>query len=190
MLRLEGIRSGSTCGGRQPSSTRRQQLRANAAIQAMARATRLRQIRVCCPARIAKASKRGVSTRSLQTMSKRPAPSGEIAESRVGADGSHPIIPAPDKIPVTLIVNGVETQLEVAPWTTLARRAARPSRPDRHQEGLRSRPMRRLHGAGRRAAGQFLPDARGHEGRRRGHHDRGPGDGRRAASAAAGVHRP
>ena len=29
------------------------------------------------------------------------------------------MIPAPDKIPVSLIVNGVETQLEVAPWTTL-----------------------------------------------------------------------
>ena len=29
------------------------------------------------------------------------------------------IIPAPDKIPLSLIVNGVETQLTVAPWTTL-----------------------------------------------------------------------
>ena len=28
-------------------------------------------------------------------------------------------IPVPEKIPVALIVNGVETQLEVAPWTTL-----------------------------------------------------------------------
>jgi len=28
-------------------------------------------------------------------------------------------IPAPDKIPITLIVNGVERQLAVAPWTTL-----------------------------------------------------------------------
>ena len=28
-------------------------------------------------------------------------------------------IPAPDRIPVSLIVNGVEKQLEVAPWTTL-----------------------------------------------------------------------
>ena len=56
-----------------------------------------------------------------------------------------------------------------------ARRAARPPRPDRHQEGLRSRPMRRLHGAGRRAADQFLPDAGGDEGRRRGHDDRRAG---------------
>jgi xanthine dehydrogenase YagT iron-sulfur-binding subunit len=28
-------------------------------------------------------------------------------------------IPVPAKVPVTLIVNGVETQFEVAPWTTL-----------------------------------------------------------------------
>lgn len=28
-------------------------------------------------------------------------------------------IPAPEKIPVKLIVNGVERQLTVAPWTTL-----------------------------------------------------------------------
>src|SRR4029077_2660259 len=28
-------------------------------------------------------------------------------------------LPAPDKIAVKLVVNGVETQLEVAPWTTL-----------------------------------------------------------------------
>ena len=29
------------------------------------------------------------------------------------------VIPLPDKLPVSLIVNGVETQLRVAPWTTL-----------------------------------------------------------------------
>ncbi len=32
---------------------------------------------------------------------------------------SRDIIPVPDEIPVALIVNGVETQLKVAPWTTL-----------------------------------------------------------------------
>jgi xanthine dehydrogenase YagT iron-sulfur-binding subunit len=32
---------------------------------------------------------------------------------------TQPSIPAPDKIPVALIVNGVRTQLKVAPWTTL-----------------------------------------------------------------------
>jgi xanthine dehydrogenase YagT iron-sulfur-binding subunit len=29
------------------------------------------------------------------------------------------VIPAPEKIPLSLIVNGVETELTVAPWTTL-----------------------------------------------------------------------
>jgi xanthine dehydrogenase YagT iron-sulfur-binding subunit len=32
---------------------------------------------------------------------------------------SKDVIPVPDKIAVALIVNGVRTQLEVAPWTTL-----------------------------------------------------------------------
>src|ERR1700753_674999 len=30
-----------------------------------------------------------------------------------------PTIPAPEKIPLTLTVNGIETKLELAPWTTL-----------------------------------------------------------------------
>ena len=32
---------------------------------------------------------------------------------------SHAVIPAPDKVPVSLTVNGVERQLKLAPWTTL-----------------------------------------------------------------------
>jgi xanthine dehydrogenase YagT iron-sulfur-binding subunit len=32
---------------------------------------------------------------------------------------AQPTIPAPEKIPIALTVNGVETHLEVAPWTTL-----------------------------------------------------------------------
>jgi xanthine dehydrogenase YagT iron-sulfur-binding subunit len=32
---------------------------------------------------------------------------------------SNAVIPAPDKIPVSLTVNSVERQLEIAPWTTL-----------------------------------------------------------------------
>jgi xanthine dehydrogenase YagT iron-sulfur-binding subunit len=28
-------------------------------------------------------------------------------------------IPAPEKLPISLIINGIETQLRVAPWTTL-----------------------------------------------------------------------
>src|SRR5258707_1495319 len=72
----------------------------------------------------------------------------------------------------------------------LARRAARPSRSDWHQEGLRPRPMRRLHRAGGRAADQFLPHVRRHAGRRPGHHHRGLGGEWGAACIAAGLHRP
>ncbi len=32
---------------------------------------------------------------------------------------SRDMIPVPDKVPVSLIVNGVETRLKLAPWTTL-----------------------------------------------------------------------
>ena len=39
-----------------------------------------------------------------------------VARTRTAA---RPTIPAPDKIPVMLVVNGVERQLEIAPWTTL-----------------------------------------------------------------------
>jgi xanthine dehydrogenase YagT iron-sulfur-binding subunit len=38
---------------------------------------------------------------------------------RTGPQQSHAVIPAPDKIPVSLTVNGAERQLELAPWTTL-----------------------------------------------------------------------
>src|SRR5262249_23037552 len=71
-----------------------------------------------------------------------------------------------------------------------ARRVARPSQPDRHGERLRSRPMRHVYRPGGRAADQFLPDIRRHAGRGQGDDDRGSGDRRQAARAAAGVHRP
>src|SRR5689334_2876676 len=50
--------------------------------------------------------------------------------------------------------------------------------------------MRRVYGAGGRAAHQFLPHSRRDEGRRQRDHDRGPGDGWRIACAATGVYRP
>ena len=59
-----------------------------------------------------------------------------------------------------------------------ARCAARASPPHRHQEGLRPRPVRRLHGDRRRAAHQFVPDARGHA------------RGRRASRPSKGSARP
>jgi xanthine dehydrogenase YagT iron-sulfur-binding subunit len=42
-----------------------------------------------------------------------------MVERGTGAEPIGESIPAPEKIPVRLIVNGAETQLRVAPWTTL-----------------------------------------------------------------------
>ncbi len=76
-----------------------------------------------------------------------------------------------------------------------ARSAARAARPHRHQEGLRPRPVRRLHGAGERHPGEFLPDAGGDEGRCRDHHGRGarrprrPEGQQRPPPDPGGVHR-
>ena len=55
------------------------------------------------------------------------------------------------------------------------RRAPPPFRPDRDQEGLRPRAVRRLHGHRQRPADQRLPYPRLHARRRRDRHDRGPG---------------
>ncbi len=63
------------------------------------------------------------------------------------------------------------------PLGDLARPGARTARPDRFQKGLRSRPVRRLHDAGRRPAREQLPAARDDEGRRTGH-DRRRAEGR------------
>jgi xanthine dehydrogenase YagT iron-sulfur-binding subunit len=43
----------------------------------------------------------------------------EIQMSQTGTQRSRDAIPVPGKISVALIVNGVETKLEVAPWATL-----------------------------------------------------------------------
>src|SRR5947207_2460246 len=63
----------------------------------------------------------------------------------------------------------------------IARRAARGITPDRDQKGLRSRLLRRLHGACRRAPGQFLPGARGALSGQGDHDDRRLGGKWRAA---------
>jgi xanthine dehydrogenase YagT iron-sulfur-binding subunit len=39
--------------------------------------------------------------------------------ARTSAPRSSADVPVPEKIPVMLTVNGVETQLKLAPWTTL-----------------------------------------------------------------------
>ena len=62
---------------------------------------------------------------------------------------------------VTLRINGAEHALRAGHAHHAARRPARAPRPDRHQEGLRPRPVRRLHRAARRPPRQRLPAARG-----------------------------
>ena len=62
----------------------------------------------------------------------------------------------------------------------LARCPARAPGPDRHQEGLRPRTVRRLHRARRRPARERLPHARRDGGGSADHHDRGAGEGRRS----------
>ncbi|CAA9217814.1 MAG: Periplasmic aromatic aldehyde oxidoreductase, iron-sulfur subunit YagT, partial [uncultured Craurococcus sp.] len=72
-----------------------------------------------------------------------------------------------------------------------ARPAARAPAPDRHEEGLRPRAVRRVHRAAGRAADQRVPGARGRPRRRGRADDRGPRRRRRrVASGPSGVHRP
>ena len=76
-----------------------------------------------------------------------------------------PVLPSdPDvsTIPVRFTVNGAEQALTLDTRTTLLDALREHIGAHRHQEGLRPRPVRRLHGAGRRAAHQLLPDAGGH----------------------------
>ena len=59
---------------------------------------------------------------------------------------------------ISLTVNGVRRDIELDdPRVTLLDLLRERLRPDRNQEGLRPRPMRRLHDPGRRPADQFLP---------------------------------
>ena len=88
---------------------------------------------------------------------------------------------------VELTVNGQRTAWRSTPAPRCSTRCAT-HRPHRHQEGLRPRPVRRLHRACGRQAHARLPDSGGHGARPR-HHHRGPGQPGRAAPDAAGLHR-
>ncbi len=72
----------------------------------------------------------------------------------------------PDKLPISLTINGEARELQVAPWTTLLDLLREHLRPDRHQEGLRPWPVRRLHRARGRRARELVLAARGDEGGR------------------------
>jgi xanthine dehydrogenase YagT iron-sulfur-binding subunit len=43
----------------------------------------------------------------------------QMAQTSTAVRPTGKSIPAPEKIPIALIINGVETRIEVAPWTTL-----------------------------------------------------------------------
>ena len=61
---------------------------------------------------------------------------------------------------VRLVVNGRPHDLSIEPRVTLLDALREHLGTDRHQERLRPRPVRRVHGARRRAARQCVPDAR------------------------------
>ena len=93
-------------------------------------------------------------------------------------------------VPVTLRVNGKDRQLRVDPRTTLLDCLRETSVAHRNEEGLRSRPMRRMHGARRRPTRAFMPEP-GRDARRRRHHDyRGAGHTRGIAPHAGGLRCP
>ena len=90
----------------------------------------------------------------------------------------HPVL-----APLEILVNGDQHSLDARYANVAARPAARAPPPDRHEEGLRPRPVRRLHRPPRRPPRQRVPPAGGRARRCRGGHGRGPRRrGRRPAS--------
>ena len=63
-----------------------------------------------------------------------------------------PQAPPPPEYDIVLDVNGASAALQGRAARVAARRAARAARPDRHEEGLRPRPVRRVHRASSTAA--------------------------------------
>ena len=82
-------------------------------------------------------------------------------------------------IPVTLRVNNKHLRLSLDPRTSLLDALREQSGSDRHEERLRSRLLRGLHGAYRRTPGRQLPDARRALPGQDDHHDRGVGQRKR-----------
>ena len=70
-----------------------------------------------------------------------------------------------------LMVNGAQHRALARPTQRCSMRCANTA-PHRHQEGLRPRPVRRVHRDRRRPADQFVPHARGDARGRRDHDDR------------------
>ena len=116
--------------------------------------------------------------------------SAQPAEPRSSAGTTPATVRSKTERTVRLRVNGSVRELVVEPRVTLLDALRERARAHRHQEGLRPRPVRRVHGAGRRPPRQLVPDAGGDARGQRDHDDRGPRHARFAASDAGRVHRP
>ena len=80
-------------------------------------------------------------------------------------------------VPVQVSVNGETREAEVEPRLLLVHYLRDELGPDRHPRGLRHHQLRRLHRSPERRGGEELHGARRPGRRRRGHDDRGPGQG-------------
>ena len=92
-------------------------------------------------------------------------------------------------VPITLRINGQSHCAEDRSADDASRLPSRNGRLDRHQEGLRPRPMRCLHGPCQWRARALVLEPRPGAGRQRDHDDRGPGHAGSDASHAGGVRR-
>ena len=90
---------------------------------------------------------------------------------------------------ITVTVDGVDYSDDVEPRTLLVQYLREQLGQDRHRRRLRHEQLRRLHRPPRRPQREVVHRARRPGRRARGHHDRGPGAGRRAAPDAAGLPR-
>ena len=84
-----------------------------------------------------------------------------VSSAAVSAPAAEVETPAgpPGAMPVVLTINGKQYRLTLDPRTTLLDVLRENLQMTGHQEGLRSRPVWRLHGTRQWSASEFLPDA-------------------------------
>ena len=85
----------------------------------------------------------------------------DVAIALAGAESPAAVADGPNiegAVPVTLRINGKEHQLRIDPRTTLLDCLRETVAPHRHEEGLRPRAVRRLHGARERPARELVPE--------------------------------
>ena len=91
-----------------------------------------------------------------------PSRAGFAVPAVQGAEAAKPRPEPTATVPVTLQINGKGRELKLDPRVTLLDALREQLGPDRHQEGLRPRPVRRLHRPGRWPAHLLLPHPGGH----------------------------